>query len=44
MTTVKYRANNEIRDLADEAARALVDAGICDLVEPAPPTKGRKPR
>lgn len=51
---VKYRADDSIRELSDDAARILVDAGICDVavegddektepLSPAP-AKGRKPR
>lgn len=41
---VRYRANGEIRDVSDEAARSLIEAHICDAVDAPPPKppKGRK--
>lgn len=41
---VRYRANAEVREISDEAARELVAAGICDLVEEVPPTRTKKAR
>lgn len=33
---VRYRANGETAELTEEAARQLVDAGICERVDDAP--------
>ena len=47
---IKYRANEEVRDLSVEASQVLVDAGIADLVErepkeaPVPPKPSKAPK
>lgn len=33
---VRYRANGEIAELTEDAARQLVDAGICERADDAP--------
>lgn len=30
---VRYRANDVVADLPDDAARVLIDAGICDACD-----------
>ena len=48
---IKYRANDEVRDLSVEASQVLVDAGIADLVDrepkeapPVPPKPAKSPK